>query len=152
VGGIRETGVVVEVTGDRVSIRIRPESPDACASCGGCGCVAADGSRRLEIHGRRDLVLGDRVVVQTSPVSHLAASLLLLLVPMLGLLLGAITGHLLGPRLGLESETGAILGGLGLLTLGFLAVVALDRSIRRRTGDAGPHVVEVLERRIPSAP
>jgi positive regulator of sigma E activity len=83
------------------------------------------------------------VVVETAPVSVLSASLLLLLVPLIGLIVGATLGSALGPDLGLGEESGPILGGLLLMAVAYLGVSGVDRRIRRRSGGTGARIVEV---------
>ncbi len=141
--GIRESGIVVALNGDRASIRIRPASEDACANCGSCGQADAEGARILETAAAADLAVGDRVLVETAPINRVAASLLLLLVPLLGLLAGAIAGQAGGPGVGIEAETGAILGGLGALVVTYAAVTGFDRWIRKRRGDLGPRIISI---------
>ncbi len=143
--GIREPGIVVALHGPRASIRIQPASEDACAQCGSCGHADAEGARVLDIVATEGLAVGDRVLVQTAPVNRTLASLLLLLVPMLALLVGAFAGQALGPALGIESENGAILGGLAALLLSYTGVTLIDRGIRRRRGDSGPRLVSTRE-------
>ncbi len=139
--GIREPGIVVALRGPRASIRIQPVSEEACAGCGSCGRADAKGARLLEISTGETLEVGDRVLVETAPVGRLSASLLLLLVPLLGLLTGAFAGQALGQKVGLEAETGAILGGLSALTLSYVVVTVADRRIRRRRGGVGPRII-----------
>lgn len=146
--GIREPGIVVSIQGPRASIRIRPVSPEACAGCGSCGHADGDGARILEIATTEALEVGDQVLVETAPVGRASASALLLLVPLLGLLGGAIAGQALGPRLGVDGETGAIVAGLLSLVVVYAGVVLLDRRIRRRHG-GGPRIVPARRRSAP---
>lgn len=141
--GIREQGVVVAVDATGASVRIRPESEEHCASCGACGSGDRSGARVLRVPATEDLATGTRVVIQTAPVSVFSASLLLLLVPLVGLILGSILGQVLAPGFGLDSETGAVVGGISLLVLTYLAVTRMDRRIRARRGPLGPRIVEV---------
>jgi positive regulator of sigma E activity len=143
VRGIRENGVVV-VDDRGVWIRIVPADDRECASCGACGTAPGRaGVRMLPASAAEGLAPGTEVVVETSPASKLAASLLLLLVPLLGLLAGAVLGRILGPRLGVGPDGGSIVGGLVVLVLVYGAVAAYDRRLRRRSGPAGPRIVEV---------
>lgn len=139
--GIREPGIVVALEGGRASIRIRPASEDACAQCGSCGHADAKGAKLLETAAAAGLTVGDRVLVEIAPVNRIAASLLLLLVPLLGLITGAVAGQIAGPGLGVEAETGAILGGLTALVATYAAVTWIDRMIRQRRGDPGPRII-----------
>jgi positive regulator of sigma E activity len=148
VRGIRERGVVVSVDENGATIRIAPASEEHCSSCGACGAAGPSGTRMLEVPGSDDLTAGTEVLVETAPVSHAFASVMLLFVPLVGLVAGAILGALLGPDLGLVGEAGPILGGLFVLVLSYVGVVALDRGIRRRRGGLHPRVVAVLDPQI----
>jgi sigma-E factor negative regulatory protein RseC len=140
--GVREKGVVVSVDAEGATVRITPESGEHCAACGACGETGSGGTRMLRVREVEGLVPGAEVVVETAAVSHLSASLLLLLVPLLGLLVGAMLGRWLGPSLGLHVDLGPVLGGLLLLLLTYLGVTALDRRIRRRRGSLRPRILD----------
>jgi positive regulator of sigma E activity len=140
---IREEGVVLAVGEDGIRIRITPASADRCASCGACG-QGERGDKLLRLRVDLDMVPGARVLVEVPPASPLLASVLLLLVPLLGLLLGAGAGGAWGPRLGLGHEVGAILGGLAGLVLAYLGVVGLDRRMRAKGSLPEPRIVGVL--------
>ena len=138
---VRESGTVVAVDDRIVRIRISPASEEACATCGGCSGAGA--TRLLETAAVPGLAVGDRVRVESAPTGTAAASLLLLLVPLLGLLAGAIVGQATGDRLGLGAEGGAIVLGLATLAIAYSVVALVDRKLRRRSGRMRPRIVVI---------
>lgn len=100
------------------------------SACGGCGVRTGCGTSLLaQVFGHKPAHLrvanpvsaqpGDRVVVGISERGLVRASLLLYLVPLLGLLLGAVGGELLVQRLDLGGgETLSVVGGMLGLAVG----------------------------------
>jgi len=138
---VRESGTVVAVDDRTVRIRITPASEEACAACGGCSCAGS--TRLLETAAVPGLSVGDRVRVESAPTGRVTASLLLLGVPLLGLLGGAVVGEATGDRLGLGAEGGAVLLGLASLVFSYAIVALVDRRLRRRSGRPRPRIVVV---------
>lgn len=103
-----------------------------CDQPGGCGqnsIFRLFGQRQRQILARSDLALkpGDAVVIGVPEGLLLRASLVVYLVPLLGLVFGAVAGQVL-----FSSEPVAILGALSGLTAGFLTAGFWSR---RHAGD-----------------
>ena len=108
-------------------------------ACGGCNARAGCGTSLLaQVFGHKPARLrvanpiaaepGDRVIVGLSERGLLRASMLLYVLPLMGLLLGALGGELLVQRLGLGGgEALSILAGL----LGLAAGLGLARNFSR---------------------
>jgi sigma-E factor negative regulatory protein RseC len=126
---IEELGTVVDLQGDLA--RVRTERHRACGGCaadGACGTSLAD-----RLLGRRPVVLlarnplgalpGERVVVGVTERGLLVAALAVYLVPLLGLLCGALLGDWAGARLApAAGDRWPLFGGFGgfLLALSWL--------------------------------
>ena len=126
---IEEQAVVVARAGDRMTVEVQRRS--ACGNCAqgkGCGtAVLSDlfGGRRpvqLSLEALPEVAVGDRVVVAIDENSLQVLALWLYLLPLFGLLGGAVVGNLLGdvltPALGepMSIVCGAV--GLALALLG----------------------------------
>lgn len=138
---IEEQGVVVALHEDRAEVRIqRRGGCDGCGASAGCGTALIDrffGRRSVSLRVR-NLVgaqVGDRVVIGVSEGGLLRAALVAYLVPILGLVAGAILGQWLGED-GALSSPSAGSGNLSALAgslLGFiLALSWLRRYSARR--------------------
>jgi sigma-E factor negative regulatory protein RseC len=119
---IEAVGTVRAVEGDQVLVEVeRRGGCGTCASGGGCGTSAlarwfSRRSAQVRLHATLPLRPGDAVVVGLDEGALLRASLLLYLVPILGLVMGTAAGDALaGPGGG---DWPAVLGGLAGLAVG----------------------------------
>ena len=146
---LREEGIVVAIRGDRAEVRARVKQ--ACGSCAakrGCGTslVASLFPQRDHNFIARNPVgakPGDRVFIGLEESDLQLASLMIYLLPLLGLIGGAVSGvylaHLLGSSDG--EFLSILLGGGGM------AAVLLWVSVRSYslTGHGGRFEAEILE-------
>lgn len=124
---LREEGIVISVKGDRAEVEARPKS--ACGSCSarsGCGTslVASLFPRRRHGFIARNRVgarPGDRVFIGLDEADLQLASLMIYLLPLLGLIGGALSGLYLARLLdSSDSELLSILlGGAGMAAVLF---------------------------------
>jgi len=125
---IEEQAEVTRVNGSEVWVETQRRS--ACGSCsasGGCGTsvlakVLGNRSRPMRVVCSVEVAQGDQVVIAINDAALVRGSLAVYLVPLLGILLGALLGEWWAEQLGATSELYAILGaivgiGLGLLWL-----------------------------------
>jgi sigma-E factor negative regulatory protein RseC len=142
---IEETGVVVGVAGDLAEVETRRQG--ACGSCsanGACGTslLARYFGRKpllLRAQNRAGAALGDVVVVGVPEDGLVRASLAAYLVPLLGLIVGGMTGPVLFPAGGEGASVLTAFAGLGL------GLVWLGHFGRTHTQD--PHYRAVILRR-----
>lgn len=138
-----EAGLVVEVIGsDRATVRMTRHA--ACAECGLCHKLAHPGQdmmlSALNLAGARP---GDLVRVQLPDLGVVQAAFWAYGLPTLAAVAGGIGGWFAGARFGGQAESGATIGMILALVLGFYAVNQYDRRLRARW--RGPAIVEVLE-------
>ena len=127
---LEEKGIVLSVSGQ--TAEVAPESKAACGSCSakaGCGTsLLADlfpqRKRALMASNPVHAQVGDRVVIGLDENALQLASLLIYLVPLLGLIGGAILGAWLSPEF---AESGSIVLGMA----GFMGVLILVRKYSR---------------------
>ncbi len=134
---IEATASVVAVDGDRIQLVAQRQS--ACGSCAakqGCGTSLLDEwfSRRqprFEVHSELEVHVGDRVVIGLDEGRLQRGSLWLYAFPLGGLLAGALFGDWWFRQSGVDTELGAVLGGLGGLSAALIYV--------RKRANASPH-------------
>lgn len=121
---------------DRGEALVQTEQRSACSGCGartGCGTsllarVFGHKPARLRVANPIAAEPGERVIVGLSERGLVRASMLLYVLPLAGMLLGALGGELMVHRLGLGGgEALSILGGL----LGLISGLGLARNFSR---------------------
>ena len=119
-----ETGIVVKISPDgRATVRL--SRTKACEFCGQCSVSAEDGMMELQADIPEDEIIkvNDKVRIDKKPKVQTRAILLLLVLPLIGLLLGAGLGYLaFSPKEPMIALT-ALLG----LTLAFVISTILIR-------------------------
>ena len=119
---IEERGRIIAIVGDQARVTAERRS-----ACGQCNVSSACGTSLLErVFGRHPVELlarnpigaqvGDEVVVGLSEQGLLRTAAAAYLVPILGLIVGAVLGERFG---GAASEVASVLGALGGLALAF---------------------------------
>ena len=144
---IEEVGSVVELKGKGIAT-VLCEKQSFCAHCASMdSCqVGNDGRSRLvevlNLHGAK---VGDRVKLATSSRTFLQSSFILYIVPLLFLLLGAVSGKLLGSylNLALDPDLLAAIIGIAFLCGSFLLIRIGSRAIPQEL--TMPRVVEILQ-------
>lgn len=121
---IEEQGVVVELKGHQAKVQMK-ENP-ACESCAGHGACHAIGS----IFGKRVMVMealnpegaqvGQQVIVSFKSEQLPKASFIIFIIPVAGLLAGAILGYCL--NVGGNRDISSLIFGILGVTLTFLAI------------------------------
>jgi len=135
-----EKGTVIAITGSKATVRFA-QSED-CKACGLCH-VHSDDSRSgitsmlLEVDALPELEIGHTVLVSDAAPSVWAGSLLLFVLPLLGLLAGVIIGMKC-----FENELAAAGTGLLGLTLALGGGFVADRLMLRRP-QARPRIVSI---------
>ena len=122
---IEETAVIVKTTGEFAEVETQRST--ACGSCSaktGCGTsllATVFGKRRslIKVMNPIQAQPGDRVVIGLDEAPFLRAAFSLYLVPILGMMGGALLGEWLATRTAAEStELASLLGGVSGLALG----------------------------------
>ncbi len=135
---IEEQGRVIDVRDGYVWVETqRRSSCDKCSANTGCGTSVLSkvlGQRRTRVRALDPLgaKTGDDVVIGIEDAMLLRSSLAAYLVPLLGLMLGAVCGGALASRLGISNEIGSILCALAGLAA---AIVWLTYHSRRTAHD-----------------
>ncbi len=137
-----EQGIVTEVTPGIAWVKTeRNASCEGCASKG--SCMSKGGDMIVRTINAADARVGDRVVISLKTGAFLRATFLIYLVPVIFLMIGAITGHVIAGRLDMDPSPVAAVTGLGCLVL---AVMLVKRNAGRMSADAAyqPKIVRVI--------
>lgn len=147
-----QIGIITEDQGDGWAIVVS-DRKGACSGChagDGChSCLSWLSSTKMEsrvanpIHARK----GDVVKVRTRSSDLYKGAFILYVVPIIGLMAGALSGAALSTRYGWPQSIVAVITGIAGLALGVAAVVVMDRS-RYVRQHMTPSIVEVV---IPAA-
>ena len=128
-------GVVLKNESGRYA-RVLTERKGACGGCqsSSSACRSCLSSAKMESRVANPVGAepGDMVMVHLSSGNLLAGAAILFLLPVLGLLIGAITGGWAATGYGLSEVFGSIAGAAAGLVLGYLAVIGFDRSPKMR--------------------
>jgi len=134
---LEEDGIVVSVLEGMAEVRVTPKS--ACGSCSarsGCGTsliasLFPERSSRFKVRNTLGAVTGEQVVIGLHESALQSASLMLYLIPLAGLILGAVSGVYLTERIfHSPSELLTILFGFGGMGAGFALIKYLSQHAR----------------------
>jgi sigma-E factor negative regulatory protein RseC len=126
----------------------------ACNTCGHKGaCHMVEGSDRMVVKARNkaQAQIGDEVEIFLSTRTHLKTVFIVYMVPVLGLLAGAILASNLSLFLGVNEKWGMALFPILGLVLAFLLVRLFETRMKARR-ELIPVVTRVVRHSIPSAP
>jgi sigma-E factor negative regulatory protein RseC len=142
---LQETGTVVELPASEVAVVLCARSA-FCLYGGPLGLRRVEDRRHMRIEAKNTVgaAVGDRVTLVSRPGRVLLSLFLLYGLPLVGLVVGALTGVLLGSYfgLGVEPDLLAALLGVGLMA-GFFFLVRVGR--RAVSMDPfRPQVTEIL--------
>ena len=144
---IEETGSIVELKGKDVAVVLCQKSSmcEHCAAEGSCHIGDDSSSKLVEVHNPLGAGIGDRVKIATSTRTFLQSSFILYIVPLIALVIGAVSGQLLGEWLasGLDPNLLAALFGTSFMTGSFLIIRLMSRSLAKEA--YMPVIVEVLD-------
>ncbi|MFN2361463.1 MAG: SoxR reducing system RseC family protein [Marinobacter sp.] len=141
---ITETGKVVAVSGDRVWVQtIRTSACESCSARHGCGqraLAGVSGGRANQVLVTNSLGarVGDEVTVAIDESALLGASLLVYALPLVLMVIGAVSGHQLS---GGHDAVAMFAAGVGL-TAGFMVARRVGSNPAR---DYEPRLVKVRQ-------
>ena len=121
---MRRTGTVVRDTDGALKLRV--VRPAECEHCGMC-----PGRELLLDLPAGDWHVGDEVAIELPGDRLLRASALAYLTPLAGLIVGLLLGSAAGDALGMSAEAASAVGGVALMSLGFLGVKLLSPRLSR---------------------
>ncbi|OOZ42024.1 Fis family transcriptional regulator [Solemya pervernicosa gill symbiont] len=132
---IEEQAQVVRVESGEVWVETqRKSSCGSCAANRGCGTAVLSkvlGNRTTPIRVICDVPVGvgDQVVIAIREEALVRGSLAVYMVPLLGVLLGAMLGEWMAPQLGTAVEMSTIVGGITGMLIGLFWLRLFSRKI-----------------------
>jgi len=145
---IVKDGQVAVVTDKRAGyVTVKIERHTACKKCGACDLgLQRDNNIFFELKNHVNAEIGDQVVISVAGRDILKASLLLYVVPLVGLVLGMILGGTLTPYISAVDENLLrFIVGICLMFIGLLIVGAYDKRIAP-TDRYKPQIIRKLSR------
>ncbi|MBN1958306.1 MAG: SoxR reducing system RseC family protein [Desulfuromonadales bacterium] len=132
---IEEYGTIIELKEQQIAVVecIKHSACHHCPSSGSCQLGDDKDSMRVEAFNQAGGKLNDRVKVVTTTRNFLQSSFLLYIVPIIGLLIGAILGQTIGERFPQQVDPSLLsaLSGAFFLVATFLAIRFFTRSLKR---------------------
>lgn len=148
----REEGIVSRTIRDRaLVVTQRSAECESCVSVDACRMLGGSTDMEVEALNIAGAAAGDRVQLDISGEVLLTASFLVYMVPVLGLIAGAIFGHHVALSKGWDHDGLAFLAGAAGFALSFVLVKLF--SGRASISDAYvPRVVKIVRRAAPVSP
>jgi sigma-E factor negative regulatory protein RseC len=142
---LREQGIVEKIASQRAVVRIQPSS--ACAGCEARGACQVHGDKKLLVDVKNDLEakVGDTVEISMPSGSVLKVSLLVYALPILGLILGALSGSVWAGAFHTPSTPASLIGGGAGLAVSVMVLRYFDRSVRSKP-DYSPQMTRVFKK------
>jgi sigma-E factor negative regulatory protein RseC len=144
---IVETGTVVEVKNPQIAM-IRCQKNSACEHCPSINsCHTEQDGRAMIVEAYNPLAaeVGDQVKVETSTRHFLQSSFVLYIIPVLGLVIGALAGQLIGEHtdVALDPALLSALMGVAFMVGTFLVIRVGTRALPREL--FMPKIVEIIQ-------
>lgn len=142
-----EIGQIIETSAGKARVKIERHS--LCSKCTNNCHLAGDNHEREEFEIIVDNVIGARegqlVKLEMSEESLVVASLIIYLIPLIGVILGYFIGVFFAPLVSLENkESSGIIGSVFFLLLSFLLVRYFDRIMGKQTRYQ-PQLIEIVD-------
>jgi len=143
---IEEIGSIVELKGKDVAVVLCQKSSfcENCAAEGVCHVGDDNSSKLVEVHNHLGAGIGDRVKIATSTRTFLQSSFLLYIVPLICLVVGAVSGQYLAAYLdnGIDPDLLAALFGTAFMAGSFLTIRVGTRALPKEA--YMPRIIQVL--------
>lgn len=142
---IEEHGTIVELKGKQIAVVLckRNSACEHCASSGACQIGDDSESMLVEALNQVGAQTGDRVKIVTSTRHFLQSSFILYIVPIIGLLIGALFGQAIGELTAVNIDPSLLsaLLGAAFLAGSFLCIKIGTRALKREI--FMPRIVEI---------
>jgi sigma-E factor negative regulatory protein RseC len=144
---IEEVGTVVELKSKLVAVVMCTKSSlcENCATNGNCA-LGDDGNTRLvEVQNPVNAEVGEQVRIATTTKSFLQSSFLLYIVPLIALVVGAITGKLVGENVSTGLDPNLLSAVFGVFFMaGSFVILRVGSSVLNKESYM-PKIIEILK-------
>ncbi len=144
---MEETGTVIELKGPSTAL-VLCKKGSFCEHCAAMDtCRMGDDNQSMQVEALNPLgaEVGDRVLLAVSSKSFLSSSFLVYIVPLLGLLFGALVGQYIGETVitDLPAQLLSAIFGVAFLVGSFLTIRIGSRALKREA--FLPRIIRILE-------
>ncbi len=138
-------GVVIGKKDDHVWIRtIKSASCESCTAKGTCSSHGSDKEFEIEALNKTGAKRGDKVEIGFNTSSLFKISFLLYIVPIIFLIIGAVTGEQYALSSGRDQSMFAALFGFSMLIISWLVIKSVGNSISKKDRYK-PEVIKILK-------
>ncbi len=139
-----EEGVVVNVGSDTVRIKShRTEACDECVAKDGCRVMGGGKDMEFDVENTLGAQMGDKVQVAVSDQAFLKVIFLVYLVPVFGLMVGAVLGQEIGHSMGFDPSMSAAVIGFACMG-GVFAIVKVIAGKMDKSERYKPQLVKIV--------
>jgi len=139
---MEEIGIVNHVS--KGSVQVEMKRSAQCERCGACMQISGSQLLMLDVENRLDARKGDRVRLALHGGSIIAASFWVYGVPLLGIVIGSISGALINELMDGKGAYLPVLGGFLGLSCGFLISYIVDKKVKK-SGKYRPQIIEIIQ-------
>ena len=140
---LKEIGKVISVEGRQAVVQIQRSS--ACDRCVACKFGYRSNEMLITIPYLLDAKPGDQVELSLDSTQFVKASAVMYLFPLLALVLGVLIGYLTGDMLGIERQLWAAMTGIIFTVLSFILIRAMEPRLKK-SEQFTPQMVSILNK------
>jgi len=139
---VEQCGVIVGLDDGNAIVSVKRDT-----ACGKCKVCPSGSQEDVLIKIPNDIngKPGDIVGIDMEPLKLLQAATIVYLIPLVGLILGVLTGIGIAPELNLDSEMSGVAGGILLTMITFFGIKLFEPYFRKRDGFS-PKIVYKLRK------
>ncbi len=97
---MKETGKIIEITGEEMLVEI--ENGENCANCGLCSSITGHAKKVISHKTLDNAVVGEYVIIEIPDDAVLKSSIIIFLLPVIGIFTGILSAYLLKDLIKIE--------------------------------------------------
>lgn len=121
-----ETGIVIETSENKAKVKSSRHG-----DCENCGVCPGDNAMVVAVQNPLGAKVGQRVAFEIQEANMLMAAFVVYILPLLALLVGAISGGILGNQLGQGVLAFQIGGGIVFFVIAVVYLKRYDRAVKK---------------------
>ncbi|MEL7660849.1 SoxR reducing system RseC family protein [Acetobacterium wieringae] len=121
-----ETGIVIETSENKAKVKASRHG-----DCENCGVCPGDNAMIVAVQNPLGAKVGQRVAFEIQEANMLMAAFVVYILPLLALLVGAISGGILGNQLGQHVLVFQIGGGIVCFVIAVVYLKRYDRAVKK---------------------
>lgn len=121
-----ETGIVIETSENKAKVKASRHG-----DCENCGVCPGDNAMVVEVQNPIDAKVGQRVAFEIQEANMLMAAFVVYILPLLALMVGVISGGIIGNNLGQHVLAFQIGGGIVFFAIAVVYMKHYDRAVKK---------------------